>query len=107
MSSPTHKRCMVTYASRAEQFLWSVELPEQATVADALCAAREIAERQAPLDVPWDEASVGIFGQVCSRSDVPAAGDRIEIYRPLAADPRERRRQAVRSQRREARKQKV
>ena len=106
MSLPASKRCVVAYATRDEQFLWTVELPEQGTVADALRAAREIAERAAPLDVPWDEAAVGIFGQVCSRAEVPAEGDRIEIYRPLAADPRERRRQAVRSERREARQRK-
>jgi hypothetical protein len=105
MSQSASKRCVVAYATRDEQFLWNVYLPAQGTVADALRAARDLAEREAhaPPDVPWDDASVGIFGQVCSRSEIPAEGDRIEIYRPLAADPRERRRQAVRTQRREAR----
>ena len=103
MSPPASKRCVVAYATRDEQFLWNVELAEHATVADALRAARDIAEREASRDIPWEEATVGIFGQVCSRSEVPADGDRIEIYRPLAADPRERRRQAVRRQRRETR----
>jgi putative ubiquitin-RnfH superfamily antitoxin RatB of RatAB toxin-antitoxin module len=35
---------------------------------------------------------------------VPVDGDRIEIYRPLAADPRERRRKQVQSQRRATRR---
>lgn len=95
------KRCVVAYATRDEQWHWNVELPADATVADALNQARELAKRD---DVPWDSAPLGIFGQPCNRTDVPADGDRIEIYRPLASDPRERRRQQVQSQRRATRR---
>ncbi len=95
------KRCVVAYATRDEQWLWNVDLPDQATVGDALDQARTIAKRD---DVPWESAPLGIFGQPCSRADVPADGDRIEIYRPLASDPRERRRQRVRTQRRASRR---
>src|SRR5262245_36013808 len=95
------KRCVVAYATRDEQWLWHVELAEEATVADALTAARALAKQD---DVPWDSAPLGIFGQPCNRTDVPADGDRIEIYRPLAADPRERRRQQVKTQRRATRR---
>ena len=107
MTARGRKRCQVVYATRPSQLVWTVELTESATVGDALSAAREIATRDVaadaePLDVPWNTASVGIFGQVCARSTVPADGDRIEIYRPLAADPRERRRERVRTQRRAA-----
>jgi putative ubiquitin-RnfH superfamily antitoxin RatB of RatAB toxin-antitoxin module len=94
------KRCVVAYATRDEQFLWSVELPAAATVADALAAAHALAQRD---DVPWDSTDVGIFGRACNRSDVPLDGDRIEIYRPLRSDPRERRRGRVREERRAAR----
>jgi putative ubiquitin-RnfH superfamily antitoxin RatB of RatAB toxin-antitoxin module len=100
MKAAARKRCVVAYATREEQFLWNVDLPEPATVADAITAARELAKRE---DVPWDAANVGIFGQACRRSAVPVDGDRIEIYRPLASDPREQRRERVRSQRRGAR----
>jgi putative ubiquitin-RnfH superfamily antitoxin RatB of RatAB toxin-antitoxin module len=91
------KRCVVAYATRDEQFLWSVELPAQATVADAVAAARALAQRD---DVPWESADVGVFGRPCKLSDVPVDGDRIEIYRPLPSDPRERRRERVREERR-------
>ncbi|MEP7247847.1 MAG: RnfH family protein [Gammaproteobacteria bacterium] len=97
---PLRKHCVVAYATPAEQMLWALDLPEKATVGDALEAARALAKRD---DVPWDAPNIGIFGQACSRADVPAQGDRIEIYRPLAADPRERRRERVRSQRKAAR----
>jgi putative ubiquitin-RnfH superfamily antitoxin RatB of RatAB toxin-antitoxin module len=95
------KRCVVAYATRDEQWLWNVELPEDATVADALIEARALAQRD---DIPWESAPLGIFGQPCQRTDVPAVGDRIEVYRPLASDPRERRRQQVQSQRRATRR---
>ena len=94
------KRCVVAFATRDEQFLWNVELPIQATVADAIAAARALAQRD---DVPWESTDVGIFGRQCTRDEVPIDGDRIEIYRPLRADPRERRRERVREERRHAR----
>ena len=95
------KRCVVAYATRDEQWLWSVEVPMAASVADVIEAARLIANRD---DVPWESAPLGIFGQPCSRTDVPVDGDRIEIHRPLASDPRERRRQRVQTQRRASRR---
>ena len=95
------KRCVVAYAMRDEQWLWEVEVPPDANVAAIIDAARTVANRD---DVPWDDAPVGIFGQPCQRTDIPADGDRIEIYRPLASDPKERRRQRVQTQRRDARR---
>ena len=100
MSAVARKHCVVAYALRDEQFLWRVELPAAATVADALAAARSSAHRD---DVPWNSADVGIFGVACRLTDVPQDGDRIEIYRPLAADPRERRRAQVQRERRATR----
>jgi len=94
------KRCVVAYATRDEQWLWAVEVPAEATVADVLEAARRIANRD---DVPWGSTTVGIFGQPCTLSDIPTEGDRIEIYRALASDPKARRRERVQNQRRAAR----
>lgn len=96
MTPPARKQCVVAFANRDEQWLWTVDLPEAATVADALAAAKLLSRRD---DVPWDSADLGIFGQPCARTDVPLRGDRIEIYRPLASDPRERRRERVRAER--------
>jgi len=62
----------------------TVELPAGAVVRDALRAAGVQAEE------------VGVFGKRV-RADTPLAdGDRVEIYRPLALDPKERRRQRAR-----------
>ncbi|HVN46043.1 MAG TPA: RnfH family protein [Steroidobacteraceae bacterium] len=94
------KRCTVAFATPARQYLWSVELPPDACIADALTAAREQVPEELAAEVPWDSAPVGIFGELCARSDSCADGDRIELYRPLASDPRERRRARVEHERR-------
>jgi putative ubiquitin-RnfH superfamily antitoxin RatB of RatAB toxin-antitoxin module len=96
------KRCVVAYATRARQFLWSLELPAAATIADALAAARRAAKREcAPIEpAVWDAAAVGIFGEPRSREAHFEDGDRIELYRPLTRDPRTRRRERVQRERR-------
>ena len=91
------KSCFVVYATPAAQWSWRLTLADAATVRDALAAARVQA---GALDVPW-EADVGIFGELCDRSAVPLDGDRIEIYRPLKADPKVSRRERVRDRRAE------
>jgi putative ubiquitin-RnfH superfamily antitoxin RatB of RatAB toxin-antitoxin module len=60
-------------------------LPAGSTLADALAAAGLAARDR-----------VGIFGRLAGRSTVLADGDRIEIYRPLAHDPKEARRRRAR-----------
>ena len=91
------KRCCVAFALPARQYLWAVELPAAATVADLLQQAHVMARaRGEDREVPWDSDSLGIFGEPCRRDDVPAEGDRVEIYRALLNDPRASRRARVR-----------
>jgi len=90
------KRCVVAYATRERQYLWAVDVATDATIADAIEAARQLADQP---DVPWETAPVGIFGEPRDRSDLPAEGDRVEIYRPLQNDPRDNRRERVQKQR--------
>ena len=59
-----------------------VELPAGATVDDALAQS----------GITADKSPVGIFGRRVSRQTVVTDGDRIEIYRPLIADPKDARR---------------
>ena len=97
-AAPPGKRCLVAYATRVRQYLWSVELSPEASILDALIAARAAAGPS--LDIPWDSAAVGIFGERRARADPCADGDRIELYRALRGDPREQRRQRVARERR-------
>ena len=100
------KHCVVAYATRERQYLWRVELPDDAVIADALAAARRAAERErAALDAAlWEAAPVGVFGEPRVRTARVQDGDRIEIYRPLRADPRARRRERVQRERRKGAK---
>lgn len=105
MSAPadgTGKRCSVVYALREQQFEWSLELPADASIGEALAAARRLAGEGAA-SIPWDSAAVGVFGVQCRRADGFRDGDRIELYRPLKRDPRERRRERVQRERRSRR----
>ena len=78
----------VVYALPWREESVRVRVPEGATV-------KEVLEKSGLL--PLARGKVGIFGKVV-RPDAPVAdGDRLEIYRPLAADPKEaRRRRAAR-----------
>jgi putative ubiquitin-RnfH superfamily antitoxin RatB of RatAB toxin-antitoxin module len=87
------KRCTVVYALPRRQWLWEVDAPDSASVADILASAREMA---GALEIPW-QGPVGIFGALCERSAVPRDGDRIEIYRALNADPKESRRERAKA----------
>ena len=101
MQRRARKRCLVAYALRERQHLWRVELEPSALIKDALGAARAQHEALGAADaIPWDEAPVGIFGEPRLRTDACADGDRIELYRPLASDPRMRRRERVARERR-------
>jgi len=97
--NPGCKRCVVAYATRERQYLWAVDVPAEATIAEAIEAARRIAGHP---EIPWDTAPVGIFGERRDRSYCPADSDRIELYRPLSSDPREKRRERVQRARKPA-----
>lgn len=94
-ATSTPKKCVVAYADSARQYLWTVVVSAEATIAEAIEAARRQAQNP---EIPWDSAPVGIFGEPRCRTDLPLDGDRIELYRPLREDPKARRRaQSVRS----------
>ena len=93
----TRKHCTVAFALPGRQFLWTVDLAAEASVADLLEQARlQAAARGEAGAVPWDTDSIGIFGEPCRREDIPREGDRVEIYRALINDPRASRRARVR-----------
>lgn len=103
MSPARSKTCTVAWAGQ-QQYLWRLTLGPGARIADALAAARAAAGNDAAAaGIPWETAPVGIFGEPRQRSDSFADGDRIELYRPLSQDPRERRRAEVARARRAAR----
>jgi putative ubiquitin-RnfH superfamily antitoxin RatB of RatAB toxin-antitoxin module len=81
----------VVYAAVDRQALRTVSVKEGATVRDAVLASGIGSEFP---ELNLAECPLGIFGKVVADPDtrVIQAGDRIEIYRPLLADPKEVRR---------------
>jgi uncharacterized protein len=79
----------VAYALPQRAIVKTFRLSAPATVADALARARIDPDYGA---VDWDRAAVGIFGVPAARQRGLRDGDRIEIYRALAVDPKAARR---------------
>jgi putative ubiquitin-RnfH superfamily antitoxin RatB of RatAB toxin-antitoxin module len=78
----------VVYALPEKQYLQRVTL-EEATVEAAIRFRHPRAsQRYRP-----GEEKVGIYSRPVKLGDVLKEGDRVEIYRPLIADPKELRRQ--------------
>lgn len=76
----------VAYAQPHKQALLEVEVPVGAT---ALQAAQQSGIAGKFADIDLDNAKMGIFGKVVSPKQVLKEGDRVEIYRPLQADPKD------------------
>ena len=71
----------------------ALDLPATATVLDAVNASG-LLTRFPALDV--SQAGVGVWGHPAKPEQLLRDGDRVEIYRPLLADPKEvRRRRAA------------
>jgi putative ubiquitin-RnfH superfamily antitoxin RatB of RatAB toxin-antitoxin module len=79
----------VALALPGRQQVIAVEVEDGATVADALGRAKA-----------WDffagidpaQLRIGVWGRACVMDAVLRDGDRVEVYRPLQADPKEMRR---------------
>lgn len=80
----------VAYALEDEQFLFEENVEDGTTVEQALKSSK-LLKKFPQLNIEH----VGIFSQIVKPDHVLREGDRIEVYRPLKADPRDRRRKQV------------
>ncbi|TLU61436.1 RnfH family protein [Enterobacter sp. MF024] len=80
----------VAYALPEKQYLQRVTLEEGATVEEAIRASGLLTLRN---DIDLAKNKVGIYSRPVKLADTVKDGDRVEIYRPLIADPKELRRQ--------------
>lgn len=80
----------VVYALPERQYLRTVKLEEGSTVELAIVASGLLELRH---DIDLQVNKVGIYSRAAKLADVVQDGDRVEIYRPLIADPKELRRQ--------------
>jgi len=76
----------VAYALPEKQAILEVEIVEGASVLEAVRQSG-IAGKFEEIDL--DNAKFGIFGHAVAAKQVLKAGERVEIYRPLIADPKD------------------
>ena len=88
-------RIAVAFAGRERQSVIELAVPAGTTAAQAV-ERSGIRARHPEIDAT---APLGIWGRVVAPDAALADGDRVEIYRPLAQDPKEARRQRARSAR--------
>ena len=80
----------IAYALPGEQVILEQEVTPDTTIEQAIHASG-ILEKYPDIDL--SKQKVGIFGKLKKPDQRLRAGDRIEIYRPLIADPKEVRKQ--------------
>ena len=74
----------VAYSEHTQQIWMTIDVPEQATVRDAI-ESSGILTLFPHIDLAVQK--VGIFGKVVKPETTLRTGDRVEIYRPIICDP--------------------
>lgn len=82
----------VAYATPARQLWLEVEVPEGATALHAIERSGILAEYP---EIDLSTQKLGIFGKLAKPDAVLKEGDRVEIYRPITADPKTAKRKRV------------
>ena len=82
----------VVYATPARQALLCVAAWSGGSIREAIECSGML--RQFP-EIVLEQCRVGVFGRLRQLDDPVQAGDRVEIYRPLTADPKQARRLRV------------
>lgn len=86
-------RVEVVYALPRIHYAVEVKVEAGSTVADAVRAAMTLEPfRSLRVEPPPDPDKVGIFGRAVDPRTPLSNGDRVELYRDLAQDPKELRR---------------
>lgn len=95
MEPDSHMHVELVYALPAAQEVLELSLPQGVTIRRAL-ELSGLLDRHP--DIDGDALAVGVFGRTAGADTVLKDGDRVEIYRPLVADPKQaRRRRAARA----------
>jgi putative ubiquitin-RnfH superfamily antitoxin RatB of RatAB toxin-antitoxin module len=94
----------VVYGRPGKQSLLSLKVAFNSTVLQAI-EASGITKIYNEIDL--QENKVGVWNRTCKLSDILLEGDRVEIYRPLVADPKEVRKRRAEKAKEEGRADKV
>ncbi|RKP54673.1 RnfH family protein [Pararobbsia silviterrae] len=82
----------ICYALPDAQTLLAIEVEAGSTVRQAIERSGIIARHP---EIDLSTLAVGVFGKIVALDAVVSAGDRVEIYRPLKADPKMARQRRV------------
>ncbi|MEO7032017.1 MAG: RnfH family protein [Herbaspirillum sp.] len=88
--SGTMMTVQVCHAESTQRILLELQVPLGCTLRQAILASGIL--QQLP-DLVLDQIQVGVFGKIKSLNSLLHPHDRIELYRPLRADPKDARRQ--------------
>ena len=75
----------VAYAVPGNLFLKPLEMPDGATVGEAIERSGVLAKHP---EIDLGQQKIGIFNKPCTLDTPLSDGARIEIYRPIIADPK-------------------
>ncbi|MGA9033958.1 MAG: RnfH family protein [Sulfuricaulis sp.] len=89
MSAEQTWRVEIVYATPVRQEIIEVSVRPGATVEEVIRTSGMLAKFP---EIDLTRQRVGIFGVIARLQDAVHDGDRVEIYRPLVADPKEARR---------------
>ncbi len=89
MASAERVRATVVYLSPQRQLVLPVDVAQGSSLQDAVAASGLL--QQAP-ELAGQPLDVGVFNRLREPREPVRDGDRIEVYRPLAIDPKEARR---------------
>lgn len=92
MAEPDSAMLTIEVVAALPDRQWLVELTVPAGTTAWQAVERSGLAERVP-DYPFDRQRLGVFGQLCRPDQVLSDGDRVELYRPLKADPKEVRRQ--------------
>ena len=90
----------MAYAKPEKQEIISLQVPQGSKVSEII----ELSEIRLSFPEIEQQPIVGIFSHKVSLDYQPSEGERIEIYRPLIADPKEIRREKAEQERDAAKK---
>jgi len=79
----------VAYALPDEQTLLVVDVKEGSKIKDVIAKSNIVELYPDDIDPDIEKLKVGIFGKIAKLDQEVRDRDRIEIYRPLIADPKE------------------
>jgi putative ubiquitin-RnfH superfamily antitoxin RatB of RatAB toxin-antitoxin module len=84
----------VVYATPQQQTVVPLQVPVGTTLGQAIVLSG-IGQQHPEIDL--ETQSVGVFGELATRERVLRDAERVEIYRPLLADPKQARRRRAAS----------